>query len=118
MHILTHTPHHAKQLVRRVYKIDSAEHAPPPKSTKSRFGGIWGYPNSSVQTQILLKFQFEFVLRDTEESELLNLLDFGGVAFSVETVIYTNQLFSLTHPVMYYRVEKTHRMPYLSRSFS
>jgi len=91
MHILTHTPHHAKQLVRRVYKIDSAEHAPPPKSTKSRFGGIWGYPNSSVQTQIQLKFQFEFVLRDTEESELLDLLDFGCVAFSVETVIYQNR---------------------------
>jgi len=33
------------------------------------------------------KFQFEIVPRDTEESEFHDLVDFGGVAFSVETVI-------------------------------
>jgi len=43
--------------------------------------------NSSVQIQLTSKSQFEFVLRDTEESELLALVDFGGVAISVETVI-------------------------------
>ena len=61
--------------------IDSTANATPPKSTKSR------YPNSSVQTQIPLKSQFEFVLRDTEEYEWLDLVDFGVVAFSVENVI-------------------------------
>jgi len=34
-----------------------------------------------------LKFRFEFVLRDTEELECLDLVDFGVVALSVETVI-------------------------------
>jgi len=33
------------------------------------------------------KSQFEFVLRDTEQSEVLDLVDFGGVAISVETVM-------------------------------
>ena len=59
----------------------STENATPPKSTKSRIF------NSSVKIQIKLKSQFEFVPRDTEESEFLNLVDFGGVAFSVEIVI-------------------------------
>ena len=35
---------------------------------------------------IQLKLQFEFVPRDTEKSEFLDLLDFGGVAISVETI--------------------------------
>jgi len=43
----------------------STENATTPKSTKSR------YPNSSVQIQNKLKSQFEFVLRDAEESEFL-----------------------------------------------
>ena len=34
------------------------------------------------------KSQFEFVLQDTEESEFLDLVDFGGVAISVETVSF------------------------------
>jgi len=34
------------------------------------------------------KSQFEFVPRDTDESEFLDLVDLGGVAFSVETVIW------------------------------
>jgi len=37
--------------------------------------------------QIQLKSQFEFVMRDIAESELLDLVDFGVVEFSVETVI-------------------------------
>jgi len=57
----------------------STEHATPPKSTKSRNS------NFSVPIQIKSKSQFEFVLRDTEESESLDLVDFGGAAFSVET---------------------------------
>jgi len=44
-------------------------------------------PNSLVQVQIMLKSRFEFVPRDTEKSELLDLMDFGDVAFSVETVM-------------------------------
>jgi len=31
--------------------------------------------------------QFEFVLRDTEKSEFLDLMEFGDVVSSVETVI-------------------------------
>jgi len=31
------------------------------------------------------KSQFDFVPRDTEESELMDLVDFGGVAISVGT---------------------------------
>jgi len=52
-----------------------------PKSTKSRNS------NSSVQTQIKSKSQFEFVPRDNEESEFLDLVDFKAAAFSLETVI-------------------------------
>jgi len=33
------------------------------------------------------KPQFEFVLRDSEESEFANLVDFGGAAPSVENVV-------------------------------
>jgi len=55
------------------------------KSTKSRYSFF------SVQTQIQANSQFEFVLRDTKESELLHLVDCGGVAFSVETVIGRNR---------------------------
>jgi hypothetical protein len=57
------------------------DNATPPKSTKSRNS------NSSVQIQIEQKSQFEFVLRDTEKSEFVDLADFGGVALSVESVI-------------------------------
>jgi len=55
--------------------------ATPPKSTKS------SNSNSSVHIQIKPKSQFEFVPRDTEKSEFLDLVDFGGVAISVETVV-------------------------------
>jgi len=47
-------------------------------------------PNSSVQIQIEPRFQFEFVPRDTEESEFVDLVDFADVAISVETVIHAN----------------------------
>ena len=64
---------------------DSTEnHATPSESTKSRNS------NSSVQNQIKPNFQPEFVPRDTEESEIFDLVDFGGVAFSVATVIRTH----------------------------
>ena len=43
--------------------------------------------NSSVQIQIEPKSEFEFVAQDTEEFEFLDLVDFGDVAFSVETVL-------------------------------
>jgi len=43
--------------------------------------------NHSVQIQIKLKFEFEFVVRDTEESEVFDLVAFGYVTFSVETVL-------------------------------
>jgi len=49
----------------------STESDPPPKSTKSR---NW---NLSVQIQIKPKSQFEFVPRDTEKSEFLDMVDFG-----------------------------------------
>jgi len=60
---------------------DPTKNATPPKSTKS------SHSNSSVQIQITPKSRFEFVPRDTEESEFLDLVDFGGGAFPVETGI-------------------------------
>jgi len=42
---------------------------------------------SPVQIQIGPNFQFESVPRDTKESEFLDSVDFGGVAFSVESVM-------------------------------
>ena len=59
----------------------STENAASPKSTIPRNS------NFSVQIQIKPKSQFEFVLRDTEESEFLDMVDFWEAAFSVETVI-------------------------------
>ena len=50
---------------------DSTENTTPPKSTKSRNS------NPAVPIQIKPKSQFEFVSRDTEESESLELVDFG-----------------------------------------
>jgi len=43
--------------------------------------------NFSIRIQIKLKSQFEFVLRDTEEFEFMDLVDFGDVALSVEIYI-------------------------------
>jgi len=58
---------------------NSAQNATPPKSNKSRNS------NSSVQIHIKPKSYFEFVLRDSKESEVLDLADFGDAAFGVET---------------------------------
>jgi len=59
----------------------SAKNATPPRSTKS------GNSNSSAQIQITPKFQSQFVPRDIEESKFVDLVDFGGVVFQVESVI-------------------------------
>ena len=53
-----------------------------PTSTESQNSNV------SVQIQIKPKSQFEFVPRDTEESDFLDLVRFRGVAFSVETVVH------------------------------
>jgi len=60
---------------------DSTENATPPKPTRSR------NTNSSVQIQIKSKSEFEFAPRDAEKSENPDLVKFGGVAISVESVI-------------------------------
>ena len=56
-----------------------------PKSINSRNS------NCPVQIRMKSKSQFEYVQQVTEKSEFLNLVDFGDVAFSVETVIHTTQ---------------------------
>ena len=55
--------------------------ATPQTSSRSR------HSNVSVQIQIAPKSPSEFVPRDTEEFEFLDLEDFGGVVFAAETVI-------------------------------
>ena len=65
----------------KTHMTDSAEIASPPQPTRSRNS------NFSVQIQIKPTSQFEFVPRDTEESESLGLVNFGGDVFSVESVI-------------------------------
>ena len=77
IHTQTHTHIRDAADVLRSMAV-SAENAAPPRSTRS------GNSNSSVQIQIQSKSQFECVPRDIEESEFL---DFGDVAFSVETAI-------------------------------
>jgi len=64
----------------------STENATTLESTKSRNS------KSLVQIQIKPTSQSEYVPRDTEESEFLELVDCGGVAISVETVIWVNSL--------------------------
>jgi len=75
----------------------------PPNSTKSRNS------KASVQTQIKSKSQFEFVPRDTEESEFLDLVDFGGVAISVETFLH------LPNHVTY-QLRQTRHVPRMKKS--
>jgi len=73
---------HGKHILEILYHIThSNENDTPPKSTKSRNS------NFSVHIQIKPKSEFEFVPRDTEESEFLNMVDSSDVAFSVETVM-------------------------------
>ena len=55
--------------------------------------------NSSVQIQIKAKFQLEFLPRDTKESGFLDLVNFRGVSFSVETVIYRSYWWNLSYIV-------------------
>jgi len=62
------------------FSHDSFQNATSPKSTRSRNA------NLSVQIHIKPKPQCEFVPRDTEESEFLDLVDSRDVAFSVESV--------------------------------
>ena len=74
--------------------LDSKENATPPKHIKSRISP------PSVTTQMKPKSQFEYVSRDTEESDFLGLVDFGGVVFSAETVrghIYVRPQQSAVH---------------------
>jgi len=71
---------------------DSAVNTTSPKFTKSRNS------NSPLHIQIKSKFQFEFVPRDTEKSESLDLVDSGGVGISVENVIMTQCYCDMTHP--------------------
>ena len=54
---------------------DSIENTTTPKSTKSR------NTNFPVQIQIKFKAPFEFVPQNTKESDLLDLVGFGYVAF-------------------------------------
>jgi len=58
---------------------------PPPQSTKSRNS------NSSGRIQIKSKSQFKFEPRGTEESKFLHLVDLGGVAMSVESIIHISR---------------------------
>jgi len=56
--------------------IVSTENTTPPQSSKPRNS------NSSVQIQIEPKSRFEFIPRDTEKSEFLDLVDFGDYVFN------------------------------------
>jgi len=66
-----------------IIMTDSTENATPSKSTKSRNS------NSSVQIQIWRISQFDFVPRDTVESEILGLVNIGELAISVWKLTYT-----------------------------
>ena len=75
---------YSKQLRDSVSKFpmtDSTESATTPKSTESKSSQF------SVQVSMKPKSQLEFVPRDFKESEFLDLVDFGDVAFSLEAVL-------------------------------
>ena len=57
---------------------DSTENATPPKSTESRNS------KSVAQIHIKNKSQSEFVPRNTEEFEFVDMVDFGNVAFTMK----------------------------------
>jgi len=78
---LQHTATHCNTRGKDFGITDSTVNTTPPKSTKSRNS------NSLVQIQIKPKSQCEFVPRDTEKLDFLDLMDFGNEALSVETVI-------------------------------
>ena len=73
--------HSGRGLERQSPIWQTTENASLPQSTRSRNS------NFSVPIQIHPSSQFEFVLRDTEESGFLDLADFGCEAFSVESVV-------------------------------
>ena len=60
---------------------DSTEKASPWKPSTSRNSCF------SVQIQIKPKSQFELLPRNTEELKFLDLVHFGGAAFSVESIL-------------------------------
>jgi len=69
----------------RIYRVTrdlSTENDTLSKSTKSR---ISDFP---VQIQMKPKSQFEFIPPDTEQSEILDLVDFGDAVCPVESVVY------------------------------
>jgi len=74
-----------------LHMTDSAENATHPTSTKSRSS------NSSVQIQIRPKSHYEFGPQDTGNSEFLDLAEFGGVAISVETVLWNLFIYDIPH---------------------
>jgi len=69
-------------------------HIVSPKSTKSR-NSI-----SSVSCGTNPNSDFGSIWNCTEEFECLDLVDFGGVAFSVETVVYCNLAFEQLHCIL------------------
>jgi len=101
----THTHTHIYDMTRLGHMSHDSFHwnCTPPNATKSRNS------NALVQTQIKSKSQFEFVPRDTEESEFLDLVVFGDVAISVETVIH------LTNHVTY-QLRQTRHVPRMKKS--
>ena len=70
---------------------NSAENVSPSESLKS------SNSNFSVQIQIEPKSQFEFVPRDITKPEFVDMVDFGGVAFLVETIIQTQCMQNTTY---------------------
>jgi len=84
------------------------ENATHSKSTKSRIS------NSPVQTLLKPKSQFECVPRDFEKSEILDSVDFGGVATSVEIVILINHSSSTTKGIVYSSFVSYKRALYIS----
>jgi len=81
-HGATHIKTHALRLKYQFTSMTvSTENATHPKSSKSRNS------NSSVRIQIGSNISIWIVPRNTEKSKFLDLLDFGDIAFAVETVI-------------------------------
>jgi len=64
-----------------IHTTDSTENTTPLKSTKSSDS------NPLVCFPVKSKSEFVFVPRDTEE--FLDVVNFGDVAFAVETVVHT-----------------------------
>jgi len=94
----------------------STENATPPKSSKSR------NTHSPVQIQTKPNLNLKFVAQDMEESEFPDLVGSDACDVLQWKLSY---LFADTDVHAYpskicdkYRVAKTHRIPYLYRSFS